>query len=120
MMVVEKETDLENIRKAGVFDGRYFVLGGLLPITTKRSVQTFSGDALLSEVNRAKQSDALSEIILGLPVSAEGDHTADYLRNALSKDTSLMVTILGRGLSTGADLEYSDDKTLKSALQNRC
>jgi recombinational DNA repair protein RecR len=52
----------------------------------------------------------------------DGEHTSDVVREMLQPITakySLATTTLGRGLSTGLELEYSDAATIKSALQNR-
>lgn len=120
MMIVEKETDLENIKKLGIFNGRYFILGSLLPITSKRSIRNIHIDEFIAEVVRAQQDDGLDEIILALPVHPEGDHTADFVRSKLLDNSiEAKVTILGRGLSTGTELEYSDDATFKSAFESR-
>jgi recombination protein RecR len=60
------------------------------------------------------------EIILAFPANPEGDATATRVREQLiDVDPSLKITSLGRGLSTGSELEYADSDTLKSALDNR-
>lgn len=64
----------------------------------------------------------LKEIIIATSVNPEGDNTASYLiellRDLASKH-GFKISTLGRGLSTGTELEYSDSETLKSALENR-
>jgi recombinational DNA repair protein RecR len=64
----------------------------------------------------------LKEVILATSVNPEGEHTASYIAGLLKqlKDAhGFRISTLGRGLSTGTELEYSDSETLKSALQNR-
>lgn len=120
MMVTEKESDLENVLRLGLFTGRFFVLGGLLPVTSRKHIVSLRAEEFINEVRRSIKEDNLSEIILALPVSTEGDHTADYLAAELSKINNCpTISVLARGLSTGAEIEYSDDKTFQSALMHR-
>src|SRR6185503_8414165 len=114
LMVVEKDSDLESVRKSRAYGGKYFVLGGLVPIvekTTKRQVRIEELKA------RSKNDKNLKEIILAFSLSPQGDHTDHYVRGILT-DTGLKISSLGRGLSTGTELEYSDNDTLKNALKN--
>jgi recombination protein RecR len=121
LMVVGQDVDLENIEKSHSFDGRYFVLGGLIPILDKAPETKIRLKELISFVSRNAEK-GLKEIILGLDANSEGEYTAEYLKKALSPLTekyNIKVDELGRGLSTGAELEYSDPETIKNALRNR-
>ena len=61
-----------------------------------------------------------TEIILSLNVNAEGENTINYLKTMIIDiDSNIRISILGRGLSTGSELEYSDIDTIKNALKNR-
>ncbi len=121
LMVVEKDVDLENIRKTGVFNGSYFVLGGSVPILDKKPVEKIRAKELFMAVqDRAKSG--LKEVILALSVNPEGENTIQYLAKILeplAEKYSLKISTLGRGLSTGTELEYSDSDTLENALKNR-
>ena len=71
-----------------------------------------------------KDSAVVKEIILSLNANPEGEHTVDTLRILLKPftektDGAIKISILGRGLSTGSELEYSDADTIKNALKNR-
>ena len=64
----------------------------------------------------------LKEIILAFSLSPQGDHTDSYIRQELKKvaeSLGIKISSLGKGLSTGTELEYSDNDTLKNALKNR-
>ena len=62
----------------------------------------------------------LKEIILAFPVNPEGDATTTRVREEISKlYQGVKITTLGRGLSTGSELEYADPETIKSALDSR-
>jgi recombination protein RecR len=66
--------------------------------------------------------DTLKEIILALSANPEGDNTAIYLTEflkPLTGERSIKISRLGRGLSTGTELEYSDAETIRNALKNR-
>ena len=61
----------------------------------------------------------LEEAILAFPANPEGDATAIRIREEITAaQPALRVTALGRGLSTGSELEYADPETIKSALDN--
>lgn len=120
LMVVEKDIDLENVHKSGTYSGRYFVLGGLAPILDDQPEKTIRLQELSQLVT--KLSGSLKEIVIALSVNPEGDYTVDILKKFLSpfiENQHLKISLLGRGLSTGTELEYSDPDTLKNAIKNR-
>lgn len=118
LMIVSRDVDHEAIEKSKVYSGLYFVLGGLIPILEK---EPESKVRLVELVNKVKNGN-FKEIILSLNATAEGEHTSEYIRNYLKEkfpSGEFTVTVLGRGLSTGTELEYSDTDTIKNALKNR-
>ncbi len=120
LLVVEKDVDLENIEKTGIYNGRYFVLGDIVPLG-----QTLPKSIRLKELFSRTEQEAkngLKEIILAFNATAEGDNTIRYLEKILeplAKKYSVKISRFGRGLSTGTELEYIDRDTLKNALENR-
>ncbi len=119
-MVVARDSDFETVEKSGAYKGLYFILGGTVPVLDKEPDKRIRLRQLLEEVAGKKSS--LKEVILSLNATPEGEHTATIVREALQKVTknwSLSISVLGRGLSTGAELEYVDGETIKNALQNR-
>ena len=116
LMVVEKDQDLASVERAGTYKGRYFVLGGVLTLSGKGAIRERE---LVHAVERRLQS-GLSEIVLALSATSEGEHTADRVRELLSPlRDRVRITALGRGLATGSELEYSDAETVRAALSNR-
>ncbi|HEY9583212.1 MAG TPA: toprim domain-containing protein [Candidatus Paceibacterota bacterium] len=116
LLIIEKDVDLENVRKTGKFRGQYFVLGGLLPILEKQPESRIR----INELRRRLEKDKdIKEVILALSANPMGDNTIDYLRLEISKYLNIIISTLGRGLSTGTELEYSDSSTLSHALENR-
>ncbi|MCE9628755.1 MAG: toprim domain-containing protein [Candidatus Vogelbacteria bacterium] len=122
LIIVEKDADLENVRKAGSYNGLYFVLGGLVPILDKNPEARIRIGALKKRIETLLKNNQLKELILALSASVEGDNTADYvhaeLRDLATKN-NLTISTLGRGLSTGTELEYSDPDTIREALRGR-
>lgn len=122
LLIVEKDADYENIKKSKNYSGMYFILGGLAPIVTKETPTFLRLKELLSTIeSRAKKND-LKETIIALSLNPQGEHTDMYLREKMSPlqdKYKFKVVSLGRGLSTGTELEYSDGETIKNALKNR-
>jgi len=121
LMIVARDIDLENIEKSHSFNGKYFVLGGTVPILDKNPETRVRIKELVSSIeNRIPKG--LKEIILGFSINPESEYTADFVIqniNPLVTKYNLKISHLGRGLSTGTELEYSDADTIKSALENR-
>jgi len=121
LLLVEKDVDFEAIYKSGSYLGRFFVLGGSIPILADDPTQHIRAKKLLSVVE-SQLSEGLNEVIIALSVNPEGDNTAQYVQKILeplSQTHGFQITVLGRGLSTGTELEYTDSDTFASALQNR-
>jgi recombination protein RecR len=119
LMVVEKDSDLESVKKSRVYSGKYFVLGGLVPIVEKNTKSRVRIEELKNKITKSKD---LKEVILAFSLSPQGDHTDSYVREQIkdiAEKQNIKVSSLGKGLSTGTELEYSDNDTLKNALKNR-
>ena len=116
LLVVEKDQDLLAVERSGSYKGRYFVLGGTLTLSGKGKIRE---KELVARIER-KMKEGLVEVVLALSATSEGEHTEDHLRNTLMPlRPHLRISVLGRGLATGSELEYSDKETLTGALQNR-
>lgn len=118
LLVVEKDSDLESVRKSRLYNGMYFVLGGLVPIIEKNTPSQIR----LNELKEKIKNASFTEIILAFSISPQGDHTDFYIRSQLKDITdqkNIKMSSLGRGLSTGTEIEYSDNETIKNALKNR-
>lgn len=121
LMVVERDSDIQAIERSGVYDGLYFVLGGTIPLLTSKEAKGLRGGALKALVE-TRAALNLSEIILAFAVNPDGENTGRYVESLLKdhiSDNKLTVSQLGRGLSTGSELEYADPETIKNALLNR-
>jgi len=127
LMIVARDSDFESIEKSGAYKGLYFILGGTVPILDKEPEKRIRLRTLLERVSRTGQT--LHEVILSLNTTPDGEHTEEIVHEAINrllkggandqKLSPVKITILGRGLSTGAELEYVDSETIRGALQNR-
>ncbi len=118
LMVVAKDTDLEAMEKSKTYEGKYFVLGGTIALIEKKNGDVLRIKELISRVEKEVKAGTVKEVILALSANPDGEHTADELRTLLTP-YNVAISTLGRGLSTGSELEYADAKTLKNALKNR-
>jgi recombination protein RecR len=97
-------------------------LGGLVPIVEKTTKSRVRIEKLKKAITTEARPQGLKEIILAFSLSPQGDHTDTYVRNELkeiAEKQNIKISSLGKGLSTGTELEYSDNDTLKNALKNR-
>ncbi len=117
LMIVSRDVDFENIEKTKIFSGYYFILGGFVPILEKNPEKKIRQNELIERVNDEK----IKEIILALDCNPDGEHTGQYIEKVLRENikSNIKISYLGRGLSTGTELEYSDPETIKNALKNR-
>ncbi len=122
LMIVCRDVDFETIEKSHLYNGKYFILGGTVPVLEKVPEKKIRLNELLSTVERRAETEGLREIIFAMSVNPEGENTLDFLKQSLTPVTqkySITMSALGRGLSTGTELEYSDSDTIKNALKNR-
>lgn len=112
--LVERPVDILSIEKAGVFQGRYHVLGG--KISPLNGVEP--EDLRIAELEARIPREQITEIIIALPSDVEGDATSYYL-NKLLQPRGLRVSRIAQGLPVGSGLEFADELTLTRALEGR-
>src|SRR3989344_6248853 len=120
LCVVPRDIDFESIEKSGSYKGYYFILGGVVPVLEKEPEKRIRNNELRIRIEKGLKN-GLKEIILAMNANLDGESTAEYIKNQLSNlpTSELIITTLGRGLSTGAELEYADPDTLKNAFLHR-
>ena len=111
LCVVEDVADLWALERAGVFRGRYHVLGGALGALDGVTPDRLNVGGLLT---RVKQN--VDEVILAMNATVEGQTTAHYLMDLL---TNVKVTRLAHGVPVGGELDYLDEGTLSAAFKAR-
>ena len=116
VLVVEEPLDIYAIEHTKAFHGTYHVLGGAIS-----PMDGITADQLhIKELIARVAKDEVKEIIIATNPSVEGESTAVLLDKLLhEKYPELKITRLARGLPLGVSLEYADQITLTSALNNR-
>ncbi len=115
--VVEQPLDVLALERSGKYNGLYHVLHGKIdPLNNIGPDEIYIAPLL----RRADSDEAITEIVLATNPTLEGEATAMYLAKQLkAANGSLKITRIGRGLPTGADLEYADPTTLIRAMEGR-
>jgi recombination protein RecR len=122
IMVVEQPLDILAFEKTGRFKGVYHVLHGAINPLDNIGPDEIFVENLLDRVRDRDREREIKEIIIATNPTMEGEATAMYLRKQIGLQDSkfkILVTRLGMGIPTGADLEYADEVTLTQALEGR-
>lgn len=114
LMIVEGTKDLMALEKTNQFNGKYFVLNGVISPLNGVSPDDLDFDKLIKRI----EDENITEIIISTNATVEGEMTALYIRNIL-KDNNINVYRIGYGLPAGADIEYADEITLMKALEGK-
>ncbi len=113
LCVVEDVDDLWALERAAMFRGRYHVLGGALSALDGITPEKLNLGKL---VERAREG--VTEVILAMNATVEGQTTAHYLMDAL-EPLHVRVTRLAHGVPVGGELDYLDEGTLSAAFRAR-
>ncbi len=114
LCVVETPADVEAIEKAGVYQGKYFVLMGHLSPLDDIGPDQLGIENLIDLCDR----EPVGEVILATNLTMEGQATADFILDLLLS-RQIQVTRLSRGVPMGGELEYLDPATLDQAFSGR-
>ncbi len=113
LCVVEDVADLWAMERSGVFKGRYHVLGGTLSALDAIGPQELRIPRLIDRV----ATENISEVILALNATIDGQTTAHYIADLL--DGQVKLTSLAQGVPIGGELDYLDDGTITAAMRAR-
>lgn len=112
--VVEEPGDLMALENSGEFKGRYHVLHGVIsPLDG-----VTPDDIKIQELIERLKSCQVKEVIVATNPTTNGNTTALYL-SKLIKPLGIKVTRIAQGIPVGGDIEYTDEVTLKKALEGR-
>jgi recombination protein RecR len=111
--VVEDVADLWAMERSGAFKGRYHVLGGTLSALDQIGPEQLRIPRLIDRVT----SEEITEVILALNATVDGQTTAHYIADQLEAHVAL--TSLAKGVPIGGELDYLDDGTIHAALSAR-
>ncbi len=113
LCVVEDVADLWAMERSGVFRGRYHVLGGTLSALDAIGPEQLRIPRLIDRVT----SEGITEVILALNATVDGQTTAHYIADQL--DGQVRLTSLAQGVPIGGELDYLDDGTIMAAMSAR-
>ena len=113
LCVVEDVADLWAMERAAVFRGRYHVLGGTLSALDAVGPEDLGLPRLAARI----AEEDVTEVILALGATVDGQTTAHYIADLLESQVS--VTSLAQGVPMGGELDYLDDGTIGAALRAR-
>ncbi|MGR3804487.1 recombination mediator RecR [Marinibacterium profundimaris] len=113
LCVVEDVADLWAMERSQVFKGRYHVLGGTLSALDAVGPEDLRIPQLLTRV----EEESITEVILALNATVDGQTTAHYIADQL--DGRVRLTSLAQGVPIGGELDYLDDGTITAALRAR-
>lgn len=122
ILVVEQPLDILAFEKTGKYKGVYHVLHGKISPLENIGPDELYIDPLFK---RVKSKKGLKEVIIATNPTMEGEATAMYLAKRFKEikkknsQKKFVITRLGRGIPTGADLEYADEATLTEAIEGR-
>jgi recombination protein RecR len=114
LCVVEDVRDVLALENTQAYRGRYHVLGGLISPMDGMGPADLTVDQLVQRV----ADDGITEVILALSTTMEGDTTSFYLYRRL-QSSGVRLTVMARGLPVGDALEYADERTLSRAVEQR-
>ena len=114
IIVVADVADLWALERAHAVNARYHVLGGTLSPLDGIGPQDLTIDALITRAHEA----AVTEVILALNATVDGQTTAHYITDLL-QDANVKVTRLAHGVPVGGELDYLDEGTLSAAIRQR-
>jgi recombination protein RecR len=112
--LVETVGDLWALERAEVVKGQYHVLGGTLSPLDGVGPDDLN---LTTLIERAK-GDEVSEILIALNATVEGQSTAHYITDLL-EDANVKISRLAHGVPVGGELDYLDEGTLAAAIKSR-
>lgn len=112
--VVEDTRDVMAIENTGQYQGVYHVMGGLISPMDGIGPSELNVESLVERVKAGE----VSEVILALSATMEGDTTIFYLYKKL-KDTGIQISTIARGIAFGGELEYVDEITLGKSIATR-
>lgn len=115
ILIVKDPKDLLSIEKAGGYNGKYHVLGGLISALEGIGPNNLNLENLEKRVKKGN----VEEVIIATSLTPSGDITALYIEKILQQFEHVKVSRIGYGLPAGSDLEYADELTIKRALDYR-
>lgn len=119
--IVEQPLDIYAIERSGAYKGLYHVLHGSLNPLENIGPQDLHIHDVIPRLQKSQENGKITtEIVVATNPTMEGEATALFIQQLITKHfPDLTLTRIGRGLPTGADLEYADELTVSKAFEGR-
>ena len=114
LCVVETVADLWALERSNVYNGKYHILGGVLSAIDGVNPEQLN----IASLEKRLKNKSITEIIIAISATLDGQTTAHYLAEILSK-FNINITRLAHGLPVGGELDFLDDGTIAQALKAR-
>ncbi len=114
LCVVETVADLWALERSNVYNGKYHILGGVLSAIDGINPEQLN----IASLEKRLENKSITEIIIAISATLDGQTTAHYLAEILSK-FNINITRLAHGLPVGGELDFLDDGTIAQALKAR-
>ena len=114
LCVVETVADLWALERSNVYNGKYHILGGVLSAIDGVNPEQLN----IASLEKRLENKSITEIIIAISATLDGQTTAHYLAEILSK-FNINITRLAHGLPVGGELDFLDDGTIAQALKAR-
>ena len=114
LCVVETVADLWALERSNVYNGKYHILGGVLSAIDGVNPEQLN----IASLEKRLENESIKEIIIAISATLDGQTTAHYLAEILSK-FNINITRLAHGLPVGGELDFLDDGTIAQALKAR-
>jgi recombination protein RecR len=114
--VVEDVRDVIAIENTAQYRGLYHVLGGIIS-----PIEGIGPDDLNIQTLMDRLKEGVSEVIMALGATLEGDTTMFYIYKRIlqARLEGIRFTTIARGVAVGDDLEFADEATLGRSIVNR-
>ena len=114
LCVVETVAELWALERSNVYNGKYHILGGVLSAIDGVNPEQLN----IASLEKRLENKSITEIIIAISATLDGQTTAHYLAEILSK-FNINITRLAHGLPVGGELDFLDDGTIAQALKAR-
>ena len=114
IVVIEEVADLWALERSNVYNGKYHILGGVLSAIDGVNPEQLN----IASLEKRLENKSITEIIIAISATLDGQTTAHYLAEILSK-FNINITRLAHGLPVGGELDFLDDGTIAQALKAR-
>ncbi len=119
LCIVEKHQDIYAIETTG-YKGLYYILYKIINPLEGKTLKDIDLESLIKRLTDVSKDIQPQEVIIATNFTTEGELTANYIAEFIKfKNINIKISRIAKGLPTGAEIEYSDPKTLSFALKNR-